>query len=182
MDLLEYQELAITTKIYDDSIALPYIVLGICGESSELYEKIVESVMKPGFDQSLLRKEIGDVAWYLAGWAEENGLQIQTIYQMCDISGQSKLSQLNDGLIVYSGRIAELTKKALRDDFESVSKGVFPEDKLKKVNVAVANLLFTIVSISTYFGFNFMEILQENVDKLASRAKRGVLAGSGDTR
>jgi NTP pyrophosphatase (non-canonical NTP hydrolase) len=32
------------------------------------------------------------------------------------------------------------------------------------------------------FGFDINEILQRNIDKLASRAERGVLKGSGDNR
>ena len=44
MNLNEYQEKAITSKIYDDSVAIPYVVLGICGETAELYEKVVEAI------------------------------------------------------------------------------------------------------------------------------------------
>jgi hypothetical protein len=39
-----------------------------------------------------------------------------------------------------------------------------------------------IVFIVRMFGFNINDILQRNIDKLASRAERGVLKGSGDNR
>ena len=36
--------------------------------------------------------------------------------------------------------------------------------------------------LADFFGVSLSTILQQNVDKLASRAKRGTLKGSGDER
>lgn len=184
MTLNQYQKKAITTKSYDNSVAIPYIVLGICGEAAELYEKIVEGDTLEG-NLELLSKEIGDVAWYLAGWAEENGLKFENIAKLNTIQsseGQVSIHHLNDQLVLYSGQIAEYTKKALRDNFDETSVGVYPAEKLAKVNIAVANLLETIKGITFYFLLNFDEILEQNIEKLKSRAKRGVIGGSGDVR
>ena len=58
IDYKTYEELAITTKCYDDKVALPYVVLGLCGEVGELYEKIQQESEK-----DLIVKEFGDVLW-----------------------------------------------------------------------------------------------------------------------
>lgn len=184
MKLNQYQKKAITTKMYDDSVAIAYIVLGICGESAELYEKIVEGDTSEG-NLELLSKEIGDVAWYLAGWAEENKLKLESIAKFNTVQsseGQVSIHHLNDQLVLYSGQIAEYTKKALRDNFDEISVGVYPADKLVKVNIAVANLLETIKGIAFYFLLSFDEILEDNIEKLRSRAERGKIGGSGDVR
>ena len=183
MNLNEYQEKAITSKIYDDSVAIPYVVLGICGETSELYEKIVEAIgYGDDADLDLLSKETADIIWYLAAWAEENGLMLEDIAKMSDSESHPTIADMMDDLIKYSGQIAEYSKKALRDDFADICKGVYPASKMNKTNVSVANLLSTVKSVVTFFGLDFELALQQNIDKLASRAARGVLGGSGDVR
>lgn len=183
MNLNEYQEKAITSKIYDDSVAIPYVVLGICGETAELYEKIVEAIgYGEGADLDLLSKETADIIWYLAAWAEENGLMLEDIEKMSNMTSHPTIADMMDDLVKYSGQIAEFSKKALRDDFDDISNGVYPASKMDKTNTSVANLLLTVKLIVKYFGLDFETALQENIDKLASRAARGVLGGSGDVR
>ena len=48
--------------------------------------------------------------------------------------------------------------------------------------MAIANLLMISEYLASFFGVQVGTILQQNVDKLASRAKRGTLSGSGDVR
>lgn len=183
MNLNNYQEKAITSKIYDDSVAIPYVVLGICGETAELYEKIVEVIgYGEGADLDLLSKETADIIWYLAAWAEENGLMLEDIAKMSNSESLNTIGDMMDDLIKYSGQIAEFSKKALRDDFADISKGVYPASKMDKTNVSIANLLSTVKSVVAFFGLDFELALQQNIDKLASRAARGVLGGSGDVR
>ena len=87
-----------------------------------------------------------------------------------------------DDLIKYSGQIAEYSKKALRDDFADISKGIYPASKMEKTNISVANLLSTVKSVVSFYNLDFNTCLQENIDKLASRAARGKIGGSGDER
>ena len=61
MNLNEYQKLAITTKIYDDSVAIPYVVLGIVGEAAELYEKVTEKINGGDVSLDLLGKECANI-------------------------------------------------------------------------------------------------------------------------
>jgi NTP pyrophosphatase (non-canonical NTP hydrolase) len=100
MDFKVYQEKAITTKIYDPSLAIPYCVLGITGEAGEVAEK-VKKYLRDEFDnysQGIMReemkvelsKEIGDVLWYLAALSDELGLQLEDIAQQNIIKLQSR--------------------------------------------------------------------------------------------
>lgn len=184
MNLNEYQEKAITTKIYDDSVAIPYVVLGIVGEAVELYEKVKEFENGEDVSVDLIGKECADVVWYLAAWADENGLKLKdlVIENLTDEFPLINLDRDIQNVVVYAGQIAEYSKKALRDDFEDISKGVYPESKMKKTNEAVANLYRATSYVAGAFGLVMGDLLVQNVEKLASRAKRGVLGGSGDNR
>jgi NTP pyrophosphatase (non-canonical NTP hydrolase) len=91
MDFQEYQKQAITTKIYDQSIALPYVVLGITGEAGEVAEKM-KKYLRDEFDdfaygrmrpelKNEISKEVGDVLWYLAALCDELGLNFNEVAQ-----------------------------------------------------------------------------------------------------
>lgn len=185
MNLNTYQKSAITTKIYDNSVAFPYVALGICGEVGELYEKILESQKGGNFELSLLSKEVGDVAWYLAAWAEETQQLLEEVYSLRKVLTQDvfhSLEALKDNLVLEQKNVAELVKKALRDDFEELSKGIFPQEKKFKVDIAVANLLAIIMGVCAVYNLDFEQVLLENVQKLQSRKDRGTIKGSGDVR
>jgi NTP pyrophosphatase (non-canonical NTP hydrolase) len=188
MNLIEYQKQAITTKIYADEVALSYIALGLGGEAIELFEKIEENknnICELTDDQlRLMSKEIGDVYWYLAGLAEEMNQELEDI-----VNGYRKalpndvgFDEVVSTLVIKTGAILEVFKKALRDDYELFKTKVLVSDKEKKTNQAIADLVSCLEYLSNFFGVSVSTILQQNVDKLASRAKRGTLKGSGDER
>lgn len=110
MNFKEYQEKAITTKIYDESIAIPYCVLGITGEAGEVAEKVKKYLRDEfeNYSQGVMRsemktelsKEIGDVLWYLAALSQELGLELQDIAEQNIIKLQSRKDR---GLLSGSG-------------------------------------------------------------------------------
>ena len=51
-----------------------------------------------------------------------------------------------------------------------------------KMNLRIGQLVSICNWLADFFGVSLSTILQQNVDKLASRAKRGTLKGSGDER
>lgn len=82
----EYQKKALTTVLStDDQFKdLLHWVLGINGESGEIAEKVKKIIRdKKGVvseeDKKELAKEIGDVLWYLAVFAEELGVQLEDV-------------------------------------------------------------------------------------------------------
>lgn len=82
----EYQEKALSTVLTtDDKFKdLLHWVLGINGESGEIAEKVKKIIRdKNGKvsddDKKELAKEIGDVLWYLAVFAEDLGMSLDEI-------------------------------------------------------------------------------------------------------
>lgn len=82
----EYQSKALTTVLStDDGFKdLLHWVLGINGESGEIAEKVKKIIRdKNGkvseADKKELAKEIGDVLWYLAVFAEELGVRLEDV-------------------------------------------------------------------------------------------------------
>lgn len=186
MDLLTYQEKAITTKMYDDSIAKPYVILGLCGEISELYEKVVEAVYSNNRSEEkmkLLRKEVGDVMWYAAAWAHEVDYQlVGFVSGAIAPSPFAGTTELLDTIVIKGGVCAENMKKALRDDFRLIQTGGFPASKEASISKAVGDIVKLLQCLCRKLVINFDEALQENISKLQSRKDRGVLSGSGDER
>jgi NTP pyrophosphatase (non-canonical NTP hydrolase) len=88
MNLNDYQKKALTTVLTtDDKFKdLLHWVLGINGESGEIAEKVKKIIRdKDGKvsdeDKQELAKEIGDVLWYLAVFADQLGADLDDIAQ-----------------------------------------------------------------------------------------------------
>jgi NTP pyrophosphatase (non-canonical NTP hydrolase) len=88
MNLNDYQAKALTTAKYtgDDFHDLLHWVLGINGEAGEVAEKIKKIIRDKDSkisdeDKHELAKEIGDVLWYLAVFADQLGYKFDEIAQ-----------------------------------------------------------------------------------------------------
>ena len=77
------------------------------------------------------------------------------------------------GLAGEAGEVAEKIKKMLRD-----SNKVSADEIVKELG----DVVFYATALANYFSSDLTEVLQVNMDKLNSRAKRGVIKGSGDNR
>jgi NTP pyrophosphatase (non-canonical NTP hydrolase) len=82
----EYQQQALTTVISggNEFNDLLHWVLGINGESGEVAEKVKKIIRDKGgkvtdADKKELGKEIGDVLWYLAVFADHLGISFDDI-------------------------------------------------------------------------------------------------------
>lgn len=77
MTLNEYQEGASKTALYPDvGKNLIYPILGLCGESGELAEKMKKLIRDDAGiltdeRKMLMKKELGDVLWYVSQIARE---------------------------------------------------------------------------------------------------------------
>ena len=76
-----------------------------------------------------------------------------------------------------SGEVQGKVKKILRDNGGLLTPGV-----REALIDEAGDMLWYIAQFSSELGVSLSEVAQRNVDKLASRADRGVLGGSGDDR
>ena len=87
--------------------------------------------------------------------------------------GETRLVENTLGLVGEAGEVAEKIKKLLRDNTK-----VSPDDIIKELG----DVVFYVTALANYFNSDLTEVLQNNMDKLNSRARRGVIKGSGDNR
>lgn len=78
MDLNEYQKLAMVTRL--ETANTDYALLGLVGEIGELYSYIAKSIRDDySLDRDHVKKELGDLLWFLAALAEDSGLNLADI-------------------------------------------------------------------------------------------------------
>lgn len=82
MDFNEYQQKALSTAIYPEDMAISYCVMKLAGECGELAEKVAKAYrdedghFSPERIQAI-KKEHGDIQWYLANIAELFGFTME---------------------------------------------------------------------------------------------------------
>ncbi len=81
------------------------------------------------------------------------------------------------GLAGEAGEVAEHAKKAIRDDAGSVS-----QERRAAMAKELGDVLWYVAQLASELDLELDDIAQGNLDKLASRQRRGVLSGSGDER
>lgn len=84
MDFNHYQEKAAETAIYPQTYAVTYPALGLAGEAGEVAEKVKKILRdKNGQptpeDRDQIKKELGDVLWYIAALARDFELSMNDI-------------------------------------------------------------------------------------------------------
>lgn len=87
MTLNEYQQKALETAVYPQEYKIIYPSLGLTGEAGECADKVKKVIRDNGgqFTEEKrleLAKEIGDVLWYCATFANDIGYDLETIGQM----------------------------------------------------------------------------------------------------
>lgn len=86
MDFDDYQIAARSTAIYDAKHRITYPALGLAGETGEVVE-YVKKMLRDGAGvmdderREKLKKEIGDVLWYVANLAADLELSLDDIAQ-----------------------------------------------------------------------------------------------------
>jgi NTP pyrophosphatase (non-canonical NTP hydrolase) len=90
---------------------------------------------------------------------------------------KNELFHLVLGLAGEAGEISEKFKKWVRDEASD-------EDKLDRADLAkeLGDVLWYVSTLADYLGLNLDDVAKANIEKLASRQKRGKIAGSGDNR
>lgn len=81
------------------------------------------------------------------------------------------------GINGESGEIAEKVKKIIRD-----KNGQVNDDDKQDLAKEIGDVLWYLAVFADQLGVSLDDIARQNLDKLQSRKKRGVLGGSGDNR
>jgi NTP pyrophosphatase (non-canonical NTP hydrolase) len=81
------------------------------------------------------------------------------------------------GLCGEAGETAEKVKKAIRDD-----GGILTDERREALAAELGDVLWYVAQLATEAGLDLDEIASGNLEKLRSRQRRAVLAGSGDRR
>jgi NTP pyrophosphatase (non-canonical NTP hydrolase) len=81
------------------------------------------------------------------------------------------------GLCGESGEVAEKAKKIIRD-----GDGTLTDPDREKIALELSDVCWYVAVLAYELDYTLEEIMQMNLDKLASRAERGVISGSGDNR
>ena len=81
------------------------------------------------------------------------------------------------GLCGESGEVADKLKKVIRD-----GDGVLTDSIRDAVAKELGDIAWYLAVLAHELGYTLEEIMQMNLDKLASRQQRGALSGNGDNR
>ena len=162
----EYPEMARKTAIYPNiGNNYQYPLLGLIEEAGEIDEKI--QLKEDEIDN--IKKELGDVYWYLASCSYELKIDFN------DILNNKKSSLLTIG--VEASKISGYLKKIIRDD-----EGKMTEKKKILIIDSLKKIAFLLEEYQNKYNLDTLTVMNTNLEKLYSRQKRGVLKGSGDNR
>ena len=81
------------------------------------------------------------------------------------------------GLTGEAGEVADKVKTGLRD-----RQGVFDAQTREAIKLELGDVLWYVAQLASELGYDLDEVASANLDKLASRAARGRITGSGDHR
>ena len=81
------------------------------------------------------------------------------------------------GLAEEAGEVSGKFAKAVRD-----AGGIIDGDRREAIKKELGDVCWFVAEIATLLDYTLEEVMQGNIDKLASRKSRGVLHGSGDDR
>lgn len=81
------------------------------------------------------------------------------------------------GLTGEAGELADKIKKVYRD-----KGGIFKQEEREAIAKELGDVLWYLTRLGATLGFSLEQIAAMNIEKLADRAKRGKIGGSGDDR
>ena len=100
---------------------------------------------------------------------------LRAVYPFKETGNTSSICYTLLGLVGEAGEIANKYKKVLRGD-------VIKEDFRSLAKDELGDVMWYIAMLAKELNLSLNDIAEANVEKLRSRAVRGVLKGSGDSR
>ncbi len=89
MNANEYQQLAARTliekpdfEISPEEVMISWMAIGLAGEAGEVADLIKKGIYhQQGIDKDKIKKELGDVLWYLSGLAKQMGFTLEEVME-----------------------------------------------------------------------------------------------------
>lgn len=160
----EYAYWTVETSGHDTKEkAITESLLGLLGEYKE-YTNALEEL-----PESLIRKEIGDICYYL-------GLFLNKTAIIDQVEIESNGKDFIDSLAI----LFENYKKVVRENDWSILQT--KEERRKTILEECNNLLYWLYEECVINDFDFLDILNENKEKLLDRLNRNAINGDGDNR
>lgn len=190
----EYQDRAATTAVYPRQYVLTtgkvvdpttrsciYPVFGLCGEIGEFASVFTDKLGLVGDVYS----EAGDVLWYVAAICSDLKISLRDVvgcetFAQCShysLANTSSIEELLIELFKAAGIVSEAAKKTIRDN-----DGVVMDARLKTIQNALFRVLMALGAICYKQDIRLEAVASQNLAKLASRANKGTIQGSGDNR
>lgn len=158
----EYQKLALRTcKEMDASIYNSiHMVLGITSEYLEVLEAELKANRKTSIDDQIeatinLKKEIGDVLWYVAGLAYFNNLDFSRGYNFRKLSINKAIETINS-----------VFKANWIYDRAMIAPDKTGIPLIDQVQEAIYNIIYW---AETSYPFKIEDVMQMNIQKLQAR-------------
>ena len=96
--------------------------------------------------------------------AEGKSVRVPWVYPALKLAGET-------------GEVAEKLGKVIRDQH-----GVMTDDQRVQLKLELGDVLWYIAALARELGWTLDEVAEANINKLTSRAARGVIQGSGDNQ
>jgi hypothetical protein len=165
MNWTQYQQQALTFVAVKGDLRA-YVAYGLLSEVGEIAGVYAKQVRGDDADfRARLLSELGDVAWFIAVGAHCLGVDVGAITCADDPNLRTRYHLLQS-LVWAADELALLLMRTPRPYY----------------NTEVFNAVIAFTDLVQSEGFTVAEVLQANLDKLASRQQRGTIAGSGDER
>ena len=160
----EYMNRTGETAVYPRRLykeGLMYAALGLVSEVKEFEETADDLV-----------GEAGDVVWFAAEIFNHLGSDM-------DPYAMTALANLGEGIdedaSFLAAEVAGHVSKVWRE-------GILDERKEEAIIRCTAGIVANVMDAAELHGYSFVDVLEHNLNKLASRKERGVLHGDGGSR
>ena len=158
----EYAEACQKTWVLANKGGTTHLHLGIIGEFGEVCDvvkKYIRGDFKKEEFKSKVKKEIGDLTWYLVTYAHDE-----------KILDYDFPKPKNSRIINNIMKMEELKGRLAKSKNQHEKK------------VILKNLISKTTDLAWCFGFTMEDICRKNIEKTYSRAQRGMIHGSGNDR
>lgn len=170
-----YQSFTLTTAVYPQDMAGPYLGIGLGDEAAELLEKVAAHRTGPG---KLILAECGDVMWHLAQLLYKRDILLGDVFNRMsamETDWDATLLDATHTVVIACGRIQGRLKKEIRDhkiDLDSIVHNA-------------ARVMRALDGIARCFGADIFHVVEQNREKLGGpggRLERNAIKGEGDER